>query len=332
MRRRILAYVLASIVTGTVPAWSHTLAPSLLAVRERGGGALEVEWRTPIVGTPGAELRPVVPEGCVPNGEPELGRFDAAYVVRWRVECSPAGLVGRRFGVAGVVENRADVLIRVELDDGRRFRSVLRADQAEFVVPERESKLDVFIAYLRLGIEHILTGFDHLLFVLGLLLLIPGRRSLLWTLTSFTLGHSVTLSLAALGFVHFSPPPAEAAIAATILVLAVELTRPTSQASLLRRRPWAMAAVFGLLHGLGFAGALAEVGLPQGDVPLALGSFNVGIEIGQIVFVAAVIAVSAILARARVAWPRPLRLAPAYAIGSLSAFWLFARLAVVFRA
>src|SRR6185295_4271413 len=144
---------------------------------------------------------------------------------------------------------------------------------------------DVAASYLRLGIEHILTGFDHLLFVLGLCLLIAGRRPLLWTLTAFTAGHSVTLSLAALGFVHVPQAPAEAAIAVTIVILARELARPSTTPRLLRRRPWAMAALFGLLHGLGFAGALADIGLPAGDIPLALFSFTVGIEIGQIAFV-----------------------------------------------
>src|SRR5213079_1053177 len=200
---------------------------------EIGDGRLTIEWRTPIVGAPGAELRPVLPEGCFSTGEPTLERLDAA-------------------SVAGIVENRADVLLRVALADGRRFRTVLRADEPDFAVPERESAAAVFASYVHFGVEHILTGFDHLLFVLGLLLLIRGRRRLFWTLTSFTLGHSVTLSLAALGFVRFPQAPAEAAIAATIFILAVELTRPPAAASLLRRRPWAMAALFGLLHGLGF--------------------------------------------------------------------------------
>ena len=305
------------------------LAPSLLDVRELGDGRVEVEWRTPIVGAPGAELRPVLPPGCAPSGEPTLGRIDAASVTRWSVECSPASLVGRRFSVAGVVENRADVLLRIGLADGRRFRTVLGADRPAFVVPEHERWADVFASYLRLGVEHILTGLDHLLFVFGLLLLVRDRRRLLWTLTSFTAGHSVTLSLAALGIVHVPQAPAEAAIAVTIFILAVELAQPAGSATLLRRWPWAMAALFGLLHGLGFAGALAEIGLPEGDIPLALFSFNVGIEIGQIAFVVAVLAPAALLGRLSIPWPARLRLAPAYFIGALSAFWIFERVAAI---
>jgi len=204
----LLAGLLALATSTAVPSLAHMLAPSLLDVTEIGDGRLTIEWRTPIVGAPGAELRPVLPEGCFSTGEPTLERLDAASVVRWPVECAPARVVGRHFTVAGIVENRADVLLRVALADGRRFRTVLRADEPDFAVPERESAAAVFASYVHLGVEHILTGFDHLLFVLGLLLLIRGRRRLFWTLTSFTLGHSVTLSLAALGFVRFPQAPA----------------------------------------------------------------------------------------------------------------------------
>jgi len=324
----VVAIVFALLGSRSVAA--HMLAPSLLDVREVGEGRLQVEWRTPIVGTPGAELRPVLPPGCRPTGEPTLGMLDAVSVTRWPVECSPPDLVGKRFTAAGIVENRADVLLRVELADGRRFRTVLGAERPGFVVPDRQSSRDVFTSYLGLGIEHILTGFDHLLFVLGLVLLVRGRL-LLWTLTSFTLGHSVTLCLAVLGVVHVRQAAAEVAIAATIFALAVELTRsPLSPPSLFRRRPSLLAGLFGLLHGLGFAGALADIGLPDGEIPMALFSFNVGIEIGQIAFVVLILLAAAI-ARRGVGVRRlaRLRLVPAYAIGSLAAFWMFDRVRAV---
>ena len=323
----MIVLLLLLALVGATTANAHMLAPSLLEVRELGDGRVDVEWRPPIVGVPGAELRPVLPPGCQTVGEPTLGIFDAASVTRWSVECEPATLVGRRFTAKGIVENRADVLLRVELADGRRFRTVLGAERPDFVVPERQTSSEVFAAYLVLGVEHILTGFDHLLFVLGLVLLIRGRL-LLWTLTAFTLGHSVTLGLAVLGFVHVPQTVAEAAIAATIFVLALELTRsPLAPPSLFRRRPSLLAASFGLLHGLGFAGALAEVGLPDGEIPMALFSFNVGIELGQIAFVAAVLAVGVVAGRAvRGELGSRARLVPAYAIGSLAAFWMFQRL------
>src|SRR4029453_11844785 len=171
----------------------------------------------------------------------------------------------------GLRERRTDALVRIALADGRLIQMVLRGDQSGLTVPARVSRRDVVRDYLRLGFEHILTGLDHLLFVLGLVLLVHGRRRLLWTITAFTLGHSVTLSLAVLGFVHIPPRPVEALIAGSIFVVAVELTREAQgRTSRMGRRPWAMACAVGLLHGLGFAGAMAQVGLPAHDIPLAL--------------------------------------------------------------
>ena len=222
------------------------------------------------------------------------------------------------------------MLVLVTLRDGLSVRAVLTTERPSFLVPERESRIEVARSYSLLGIEHILTGPDHLLFVLGLLLLIAEWRLLLWTLTSFTLGHSVTLSLAALGFVHVPPGPVEVGIAASIVVLGVELARdPAASPSRLQRRPWGMAATFGLLHGLGFAGALAAAGLPDGEIPLALFSFNLGIEIGQLTFVVAAIALGIAVGPLLAARGAIRRRVPAYVIGSLAAFWVFERLAAM---
>jgi hydrogenase/urease accessory protein HupE len=222
------------------------------------------------------------------------------------------------------------VLLRLVLADGRAIRHVLTAEQPSFVVPAREGALDVLASYGRLGVEHILTGYDHLLFVLGLVLLVGGGRRLLETVTAFTLGHSVTLALAVLGLVRVPQPPIEAGIAFSIYVLAVELAprRLSRKPTLLARAPWLMAGLFGLLHGLGFAGALAQVGLPQGEIPLALFAFNLGIEAGQLVFVGVVLAVWAALRALPVRWPPSVLYVPAYAMGTLAAFWCLQRLAV----
>ena len=325
MRRA--AIVLAGALLAAVPAaFAHPLGPSLLELRERAPGIFQLRWKTPLQKVPGAEARPVVPESCAPIGEPVHGAAGEGVVEIQKLDCGAAGLVGREVSVAGIAETKADVLLRVELADGRSFRKVLTAAEPALVIPERESRATVFGDYLAVGIEHIATGFDHLLFVLGLVFLASGRK-LFWTVTAFTLGHSVTLSLAVLGFAAFPTRPIEAAIAASILVLADELTREGPTLS--RRFPWVMAATFGLLHGLGFAGALAEVGLPAGDIPLALFSFNAGIEVGQLGFVAAVLAVGAAARRASGDRLAALRLAPAYVIGSASAFWLFERLAAL---
>ena len=302
---------------------AHPLAPSLLELREAADGAITARWKTPSRRVPGSRLTPQLPDGCRIVGErvPETSALEV--VTEWDVACDAGGLTGRRIAVDGIAASRADVLVRLELADGRRILRVLRPGDASFVVPERDAAASVLAGYGRLGIEHIATGFDHLCFVLGLVLLVGGGRRLLGTVTAFTLGHSVTLSLAVLGVVAFPVRAIEVLIAGSIFVLAVELASATP--GWLGRRAWTMAAGFGLLHGFGFAGALTEVGLPAGDIPLALLGFNAGIEVGQLAFVLAALALGR-LARPVVAWAPRLRLAPVYAIGSLAGFWMLGRL------
>jgi hydrogenase/urease accessory protein HupE len=207
---------------------------------------------------------------------------------------------------------------------------VLGAERPSVVIEGEPSRLDVLHDYGLLGVEHIATGIDHLLFVFGLLLLASGTRQLLATITAFTVGHSVTLALAALEIVHVPQAPVEVVIAVTIYVLAVELAREVRAGStLLRRSPWAMAFAFGLLHGLGFAGALRETGLPQNDVPLALLAFNLGIEAGQVAFVAAVLAVTALIRPGLRSLPAWSVRVPVYAMGIASFYWILERMTLV---
>jgi hydrogenase/urease accessory protein HupE len=180
--------------------------------------------------------------------------------------------------------------------------------------------------YLVLGFHHILLGIDHLLFVLALLMLVPNMRTLVWTITSFTLAHSLTLAAATLGWVHVPQAPVEAVIALSILFVAMEIVHwRQGRPGLTRRWPWLVAFTFGLLHGFGFAGALSEIGLPEHAIPLALLFFNVGVELGQLLFIGAVIAVSLVLKR--ITWPGWAWRVPVYTIGSLAAFWTIQRIA-----
>ncbi len=306
------------------PVQAHRFAPALLELEETGSSSAAVRWKQPAVRVQGSRLRPVLPADCEGIGKPRVERQGTGMEARWEIAC-PNGVVGKTIGVEGIASSRADVLLRVKLMDGRSVRHVLTPDQPNFTIPEHESGFTVLTTYATLGMEHILTGFDHLLFVLGLTLLVRGWRRLLWTITAFTVGHSATLALAVLGWIHVPPGPVEVGIAFSIFVLAVELARPQDR-SVLRAYPWFMAGVFGLLHGLGFAGALAEVGLPEGEIPLALFSFNVGIEIGQIAFVLAVLIAWGLLRKLlKINWPRFAQLTPAYVIGSLAAFWVFER-------
>jgi len=313
-------------------AAAHPLAPSLLDVREAEGGRVEVAWKTPLLQPSGADLRPALPPHCHPVGAPVASRDLTGVTLRWSEACGARGLLGERVWVRGLEQTRTAALVRVALRDGRNVQAVLSGPDASLLVPLRQSAGAVALDYTSLGFDHILSGLDHLLFVLGLVLLVRGRRRLVTTVTSFTLGHSVTLSLAVLGFVAFPTRLVEVGIALSILVLAVELSRPvTAGESALRRRPWGLAFGFGLLHGLGFAGALAEVGLPQKEIPLSLFSFNLGIELGQLVFIAAVFALRALIRPVAQRAPRWAEAIPSYGIGSLAAYWCFERLAVYWR-
>jgi hydrogenase/urease accessory protein HupE len=308
-------------------AAAHPLAPSFLEIREGGGGRAEVLFRTPAVRPAGAALAPELPPDCEPLGEGRASREGSAAVLHLEVDCGALAWSGAGVGVSGLAESGTDALVRVELADGRVASGVLRPGGGPFVVPVRAGSLAVARDYAALGITHIAGGIDHLLFVLGLLLLAGSRRELLATVTAFTLGHSLTLSAAVLGLVRVPPAPIEAAIAASILWLAVALVRRDGAP---RRRPAPMAFGFGLLHGFGFAGALAQAGLPSADVPLALASFNAGIELGQLAFVVSVGLAARGLGAALRRRPRWLTPAVAYGIGSLAAYWLIARTAAMF--
>ena len=318
--------VLLSLTTET--AMAHQFAPALLELKELGDDRVSVRWKQPVVRIMGSNLQPILPVDCEGVGKPEVTREGTGMVASWEIECA-GGLVGRSVGVDGIASSRADVLLRVKLADGAAWPQVLTAEAPSFQIEAVAEQYGVLRGYTVLGAEHILTGWDHLVFVLGLVLLIGSGKPLLWTITAFTLGHSATLALAALGFVNVSQAPIEALIALSIYALAIEITRAQSgKRTVLQRAPWIVAGAFGLLHGLGFAGALAEVGLPADEIPLTLFSFNLGIELGQLGFVAGLLALLA-------GWRAlsPLRLPewsqhiPAYAIGGLGMFWFFERVA-----
>ena len=332
-RNPLILTIIGSLVwllSGRGSSAAHPLDPALLEIREIRDAPVEVLWRVPL-GRPGTpSILPVLPHRCVGLSTPTSSNAGRSVTQRWTVNCGSRSLVGERIGIQGLRERKTDALLRVHLADARVIQAVLRGDNPFLTIPERTSPLSIVHDYLILGFEHILTGPDHLLFLLGLLLLVHGRRLLFWTITSFTVGHSVTLSLAVLGFVHIPPTPVEALIAFSLFVVAVELTREAVDSpSLLRRFPWAMVLAFGLLHGLGFAGALAEIGLPTNEIPLALFSFNVGIELGQLLFVLLILLVRAVLFLLPVRWPKKSEAIPAYVIGSLAVFWILERVLAI---
>ncbi len=323
-------------------------------MRQTAPDTYDVLWKVPALADKmRLGIYVTLPEGSTNLSEPQGTFVNSAYIERWTAKRA-GGLTGSTIHIDGLSATATDVLVRVERLDGSTQLTRLTSSAPSFVVEATPSKMEVVRSYLALGVEHILGGVDHLLFVLALLIITRGSlehlraaRSgirprgapsgswkLVKTVTAFTIAHSITLSIAALGFVHVPSAPVEAVIALSIVFVAAEIVHSRQgRPGLTENAPWIVAFTFGLLHGFGFAGALAEIGLPQLDIPLALSSFNVGVEIGQLLFIAAVFAGIAVARQImrRVVLPRPAwawRVAP-YAIGSVSAFWLIQRLAAL---
>ncbi len=315
----------------TASSSAHELQPGYLELRLIDKDEYSVIWKVPANRGRPMAIAARLPANCTPP-MPEQPIWDGtAYVARWSVNC-PGGLEGGIIQIEGLAKTSTDVLVRFDYADGVNEARRLTPGNPSFTVPTQPNPFEVARAYLLLGVEHILSGFDHLLFVLALLLLVKGSRRILVTVTAFTLAHSLTLAVATLGLIHIGGPPVEATIALSIVFIAMEIIQSRNgKPGLTERYPWVIAFTFGLLHGFGFAGALTELGLPQKSIPVALLLFNVGVEIGQLLFIAAIFAVAA-LARQfdrRVHVPRPewAWAVPPYAIGSVAAFWVIQRVA-----
>lgn len=324
--RRLAAIAIGLVALGSAdPSAAHRLAPSFLSLDVHAGGAVELLWKTPQVVARGARVEPVLPEHCEPTREAEVEAEGTAWVTRLGLDCGSRGLIGSTLRFQGLEESGTDALLRLGFDDGREIRAIVSRETPEYLVPEKESPGRVFFDYLSLGVEHLITGLDHLLFVLGLMLLMPTRRKLIAGVTAFTVGHSITLALAVLGVVGLPQSLVEIAIAATLVALGREALRPEPESSPLVRHPALAPLAFGLIHGLGFAGALAELGLPGHAIPLALFAFNVGIEIGQLgVVLVAWWAVRAWV-RSQDSMPWLLAELPATVIGTLGVYWCLDR-------
>jgi hydrogenase/urease accessory protein HupE len=308
------------------PLHADEFRPALLEIQENSPGWYAVTWKTPLKNGKPLSLQPQLPDALEQMGPASERRFGGAIIeqTNWRSE--PGALVGGSIGIAGLRALPIEVIVQIDLADGTEHSAILRSSLPNWQVPERATGWTVAGSYWKIGTIHILEGFDHLLFVLALILIVPGWWMLLKTITAFTLAHSVTLALATLGLVNMPGPPTEAVIALSILFLAVEIIHNREgRITLTERYPWLVALSFGLVHGLGFAGALSEVGLPQSDIPLALLMFNVGVETGQLLFVGVVVLVRELLQRLPLTLPEgSWRLAP-YAIGSIASFWVIQR-------
>lgn len=316
--------ILVCLAFATV-ATAHEVRPAYFELRQTSVDTYDVLWKVPARGDLrlGVYLR--MPDNTFNVTEPS-GMFSGdAYLERYGVR-RPGGLEGQMIRIDGLESTKIDVLARIERIDGVTQTARLLPDSPSFTVEASPSFWAVGTTYLRLGVEHILFGVDHLLFVLVLVLLVRGWKQLAITITTFTVAHSITLAAATLGFVHVPAPPVEACIALSIVFVAAEAVRGREgKPGLTERAPWVVAFTFGLLHGLGFAGALSEVGLPPQAIPAALLFFNVGVELGQLAFVLAVFAMMKLAERVPVPTPAwGWRLAPT-AIGGIAMFWVIQR-------
>lgn len=330
-RHKLLLTILFILTVFPRVIFADVFAPALLQIDEREGGWVDVTWKIPVRQNRGLGLTPVLPEFLEPIGPATGKQFPGAWVEHSSYRTGGRTLTGETLSIDGLASIPTDVLIRITLQDGSEHSTILRAGNMSYTIPERATRAEVAGSYWRMGTIHILEGADHLLFVLALLLIVTGVWPLLKAVTAFTIAHSITLVLATLDLVHMPSSPTEAIIALSIVFLAGEIIHKyQGKFGLTERWPWLIAFIFGLFHGLGFAGALFEIGVPQHEVPMALFMFNVGVETGQLLFIATVLSLMALFKRLPLTLPRgSWRLMP-YSIGSIAAFWTIERVASIF--
>lgn len=313
-------------VLSVTPANADEIRPALLDIKEQNTGLFAVTWKVPMRGDRVLAITARLPDSLELLGSPTVQNLPGARIEHATYKNKAESLTGQKIVIDGLVAVQTDVLLLIQLQDGTQHSAILRPSSPEFTIPLQASKLEVAGDYWRLGTIHILEGVDHLLFVLALLLIVSGFGPLLKAVTAFTVAHSITLALATLGIVHVPSAPTEAIIALSILFLASEIIhKHNGQISLTEQYPWLIAFIFGLFHGLGFAGALSEIGVPQHEVPLALFMFNVGVETGQILFITAVLSIWFFLRRLPVTLPQGAWRVLPYSIGSVAAFWTIDR-------
>lgn len=329
MRRTLLLLAFLAALPGAAKA--HEARPAYLEIKETGPGRFDLLWRTPVLS--GMRL-PVVlqlPEGVRNLKEPTVQELTDSLLERRLIDAGANGLAGKRIEFPGLQATITDVLVRVEMQDGRKWTTIVRPSQPWVEIAASQSPMALAGTYVAHGIRHILFGIDHLLFVLGLLLIVKDRWMLVKTVTAFTLAHSITLAIATLGYAEAPVLPLNAAIALSIFFLGPEIVRCwRGETSFTIEHPWVVAFLFGLIHGFGFASALTSAGLPRKDIPIALLSFNVGVEIGQVGFVLLVLALERSFRQLQIHWPRWAQALPGYAVGTLGAFWTIQRTAILF--
>lgn len=311
-------------------SWAHEIRPAFLQIIQTEESSFDVFWKVPRLGDKVPKITPVFAPFFSIKELNNPNKLQGSVIYSYHI-ASKAQLQGSILSINGLNKTLIDVLVNIRYLNGEKVTFMLQPDKDSEVIPGQHSTYEVIKTYTLLGVEHILLGIDHLLFVLALILITKGKWRIIKTITAFTIAHSITLSMAALGFVDFPIPPVEAVIALSIVFLAVEIIKViNNKETLTSKMPWLIAFTFGLLHGFGFAGALTDIGLPELDIPLALAFFNIGVELGQLLFVLLVLGLMALLAKLKYNWPLWMKKIPAYAIGSMASFWLVERVVAFF--
>lgn len=327
----LLVTLLAGMLLLSARLQAHEIRPAYLEIKETAPGQYSVLWRIPVMAGMPLRIALRMPDSVRNRKQPVVQELSDSLVERRWIDAGPNGLAGKRIEFPGLQLTITDVLVRTEPFGGASSTELIRPSRPWTDMAAPRSTVATAGVFLFTGMEHILFGVDHLLFVLGLLLIVSTPWMLVKTITAFTVAHSITLAFATLGYASVPAPPLNAAIALSILFLAPEIARAwRGETSFTIRHPWVVAFAFGLLHGFGFASGLTAMGLPRGDLPLALLMFNLGVEICQIAFVLTVLAVLASFRKLDIHLPAWGRLLPVYAMGSISACWFWGRLAAMF--
>lgn len=334
MMRLLLLLALAGSLLCGRPAIAHEVRPAYLEIDQTGPSTYTAIWKQPVMGDVAIHLIPHLSNGWLEQPPADQYATGGFLIRQWNVQAKePSPLVGRTVSIDGLQDTITDVFVRIRLKNGDGIDTIVRPEAPQFRIDLKAGAPTALPAFLLLGVEHILTGPDHLLFVLGLLLIVRDRWTLLKTITAFTAAHSLTLAAATLGHIQLSTPLLNALIALSILFVAPEAVRAArGGTSLTIRYPWVVAFAFGLLHGMGFANGLSTLGLEKGALLGALALFNVGVEIGQLAFLAVVLALIRSFRLMALTWPKPVAALPAYAIGALGAMWTLQYSAVLLGA
>jgi len=331
MRRLFTFFSLLLALGGGSLARAHEVQSTYLELRQTSADTYTVLWKTPARANLRGGILLQWPADCQVQGETVRYESGTSLIERYTIRC-PGGLEGHSIPITGAAGALADVLVQLVRLDGSI--SVFHRTPADptLVITATPSRWQQSATYISIGITHILTGVDHLLFVLGLLLIVRDRWMLIKTITGFTIAHSITLAVATLGYASAPLQPLYVAIALSILFLGPEIMRQRrGETSLTLRRPWLIAFSFGLLHGFGFASGLTDLGLAHSQIPWALLCFNVGVEIGQLLFVALILLLERSFRTLEIQWPRWCLALPAYTIGSLGAYWTIQRTVILLQ-